>query len=79
VPEAIDAGGVLPGYQGIIVPHGYAGYGHLTDALHAWRAVHLLRDLKGLYDFEPGMQDWVPPFWRTWSPATGNSPPPGWP
>jgi transposase len=57
--EAIDAGGVLPGYQGIIVRDGYAGYGHLTDALHAWCAVHLLRDLKGLYDFEPGTQDWA--------------------
>ena len=28
--EAIDAGGVLPGYQGVIVRDGYAGYGHLT-------------------------------------------------
>ncbi len=43
--EAIDAGQVLPGYQGVIVR---AGYGHLTSALHAWCAVHLLRDLKGL-------------------------------
>jgi transposase len=34
--EAIDAGQVLPGYTGIIVRDGYAGYGHLTDALHAW-------------------------------------------
>ena len=34
--DAIDAGGVLPGYQGIIVRDGYAGYSHLTDALHAW-------------------------------------------
>ena len=51
--EAIDAGGVLPGYQGVIVRDGYAGYGHLTSALHAWCGVHLLRDLKGLYDFEP--------------------------
>jgi transposase len=57
--DAIDAGGVLPGYTGIIVRDGYAGYGHLTDALHAWCAVHLLRDLKGLYDFEPGQQDWA--------------------
>ena len=57
--EAIDAGGVLPGYQGIIVRDGYAGYGHLADALHAWCAAHLLRDLKGLYDFEPGQQDWA--------------------
>ena len=55
--EAIDAGGVLPGYQGIIVRDGYAGYGHLADALHAWCAAHLLRDLKGLYDVEPGEQD----------------------
>ncbi len=54
--EAIDAGGVLPGYQGVIVRDGYAGYGHLTSALHAWCAVHLLRDLKGLYDFEPAQR-----------------------
>jgi transposase len=57
--EAIDAGQVLPGYQGIIVRDGYAGYGHLTSALHAWCAVHLLRDLKGLYDFEPAQQQWA--------------------
>ena len=56
---AIDAGGVLPGYQGIIVRDGYAGYGHLAGALHARCAAHLLRDLKGLYDFEPGQQDWA--------------------
>jgi len=55
---AIDAGGVLPGYGGIIVRDGcHAGYGHLTDALHAWRGAHLLRGLKDLYDFEPGKQD----------------------
>jgi transposase len=57
--EAIDAGGVLPGYAGIIVRDGYAGYRHLTDALHAWCGAHLLRDLKGLYDYEPGQQDWA--------------------
>jgi transposase len=56
---AIDAGGVLPGYSGVIVRDGYAGYGHLTDALHAWCGVHLLRDLKGLYDFEPAPQQWA--------------------
>jgi hypothetical protein len=38
--EAIDAGGVLPGYTGIIVRDGYAGYGHLTNALHAWCGAH---------------------------------------
>ena len=57
--EAIDAGGVLPGYDGVIVRDGYAGYSHLTSALHAWCGVHLLRDLKGLYDFEPAKQDWA--------------------
>jgi transposase len=57
--EAIDAGQVLLGYQGVIVRDGYAGYGHLTSALHAWCAVHLLRDLKGLYDFEPAQQEWA--------------------
>ena len=48
-----------PATQGIIVRDGYAGYGHLTSALHAWCGVHLLRDLKGLYDFEPAQQDWA--------------------
>jgi transposase len=57
--DTIDAGGVLPGYRGVIVRDGYAGYGHLTDALHAWCGVHLLRDLKGLYDFEPSRQQWA--------------------
>ena len=57
--EAIDAGQVLPGYCGVIVRDGYAGYGHLTDALHAWCGAHLLRDLKGLYDFEPEKQEWA--------------------
>jgi transposase len=57
--EAIDAGGVLPCYEGVIVRDGYAGYGHLTSALHAWCAVHLLRDFKGLYDFEPAQQEWA--------------------
>jgi transposase len=57
--DDIDAGGVLPGYTGIIVRDGYAGYAHLTGALHAWCGVHLLRDLKGLHDFEPAQQVWA--------------------
>jgi transposase len=57
--NAIDAGGVLPGYAGIIVRDGYSGYAHLTDALHAWCGAHLLRDLKDLYSFEEGTQDWA--------------------
>jgi transposase len=58
--DAVDAGGVLPGYQGILVRDGYhGGYGHLTGALHAWCGAHLLRDLKDLYEFEPREQDWA--------------------
>jgi transposase len=57
--DAIDAGGVLPGYAGIIVRDGYSGYAHLTDALHAWCGAHLLRDLKDLCSFEEGTQDWA--------------------
>jgi len=57
--QAIDAGGVLPGYTGTIVRDGYKGYEHLTDALHAWCGAHGLRDLAGLYRFDPGGQIWA--------------------
>jgi transposase len=55
----IDAGGVLDGYGGVIVRDGYAGYSHLTDALHAWCAAHNLRDLRDLYAFDPDGQVWA--------------------
>ncbi len=57
--EAIDAGAVLPGYTGTIVRDGYAGYEHLTSALHAWCGAHGLRDLAGLYRFDPDGQVWA--------------------
>jgi transposase len=57
--QAIDAGGVLPGYAGTIVRDGYKGYEHLTDALHAWCGAHGLRDLAGLYRFDPDGQVWA--------------------
>ncbi|HEY8642359.1 MAG TPA: IS66 family transposase, partial [Candidatus Dormibacteraeota bacterium] len=57
--EDIDAGGVLPGYTGVLMRDGYAGYAHLTGALHAWCGAHLLRDLKDIYDFEPAQQAWA--------------------
>ena len=57
--EAIDAGGILPGYAGTIVRDGYKGYEHLTDALHAWCGAHGLRDLAGLYRSGPGGQLWA--------------------
>jgi transposase len=56
---AIDAGGVLPGYDGILVRDGYSGYAHLTSALHAWCGAHLLRDLKQVHEAEPGRQEWA--------------------
>jgi hypothetical protein len=37
---SINAGGVLPGYTGVIVRDGYYAYGHLTDAVHAWCGAH---------------------------------------
>ena len=57
--EAINAGGVLPGYAGTIVRDGYKGYEHLTNALHAWCGAHGLRDLAGLYRFDPDGQVWA--------------------
>lgn len=34
--DDIDAGGVLDGFDGVLVRDGYAGYQHLKDADHAW-------------------------------------------
>lgn len=54
--EDIDAGQVLPGFSGVLVRDGYAGYEHLVDAHHAWCGAHTLRDLKGLHDGDPAGQ-----------------------
>ena len=51
--EDIDAGGILPGFSGVLVRDGYAGYQHLVKATHAWCGAHSLRDLKGLRDGDP--------------------------
>jgi transposase len=55
----IDIGGILPGYAGTIVRDGYAGYTHLTDALHAWCGAHLLRDLAAFHRADPDRQVWA--------------------
>ncbi len=55
----IDAGGVLPEFSGVLVRDGYAGYEHLTQALHAWCAAHLLRDLRSISDADPDGQLWA--------------------
>lgn len=57
--EDIDAGGVLPAFSGVLVRDGYAGYEHLTRALHAWCGAHLLRDLRSISDADPDGQLWA--------------------
>jgi transposase len=57
--EDIDAGGVLAEYSGVLVRDGYAGYEHLTQALHAWCGAHLLRDLRSISDTDPTGQLWA--------------------
>src|SRR6266536_3551798 len=57
--DDIDAGGVLPGYTGTIVGDGYAGYAHLTEALHAWCGAHGLRDLRAVWEADPAGQAWA--------------------
>jgi len=55
----IDAGGILPGYHGVLVRDGYSGYLHLSGSVHAWCGAHSLRDLKGLHDADPAGQSWA--------------------
>jgi transposase len=55
----IDAGGVLPQFTGVLVRDGYAGYEHLTSAVHAWCGAHLLRDLRSISDADPDGQLWA--------------------
>ncbi|MDQ5828046.1 MAG: IS66 family transposase [Chloroflexota bacterium] len=55
----IDAGGVLPGFTGVLIRDGYAGYSHLTAAAHAWCGAHLLRDLRSISDADPDGQLWA--------------------
>jgi transposase len=55
----IDAGGVLPGFDGTIVRDGYAAYQHLRDAEHAWCGAHLIRDLRAVHEQDPPGQAWA--------------------
>jgi transposase len=57
--DDIDAGGVLGEFTGVLVRDGYAGYEHLTQAIHAWCGAHLLRDLRALSDADPQSQLWA--------------------
>jgi transposase len=55
----IDAGEVLPGYAGVLVRDGYAGYTHLLAADHAWCGAHLLRDLRAVHTADPDTGLWA--------------------
>jgi transposase len=57
--DDVDAGGVLPGFDGVLVRDGYAAYQHLKDADHAWCGAHLLRDLRGVHEQAPAAQSWA--------------------
>ena len=56
---AIDSGGVLAGFTGVLVRDGYVGYDHIDTAVHAECGAHLLRALKGVHDGEPDRQVWA--------------------
>jgi transposase len=67
----IDAGGVLLGFTGVLVRDGYAGYDHLSTAVHAECGAHLLRALKGVHDSDPGGQSWAEAMTNTLLMAKG--------
>jgi transposase len=54
---AMDAAGVLPGFQGVAVHDGWSPYWRYQQATHALCAAHLLRELEAITD-EPG-QGWA--------------------
>ena len=57
--EAIDAGGIWPAFDGVLVRDGYGGYTHLDHLLHAWCGAHLLRDLHSIHEGDPAGQLWA--------------------
>jgi transposase len=54
---AMDAAGVLPGFQGVAVHDGWSPYWRYQDIRHALCGAHLLRELEGIAG-EPG-QGWA--------------------
>jgi transposase len=47
---AMDAAGVLPGFQGVAVRDGWSPYWRYPDIRHALCGAHLLRELEGITD-----------------------------
>jgi transposase len=57
--ETVDAGGIWPAFDGVLVRDGYGGYTHLDHVAHAWCGAHLLRDLRSVHDGDPAGQLWA--------------------
>jgi transposase len=63
--EAIDAGGVLPGYTGIAMHDAWAPYDTYTTARHVLCSAHLLRELQAVVEHhhdtkaDPGAWCWA--------------------
>jgi transposase len=55
--QAMDQGGVLPGFAGVAVHDGWAPYWRYQHATHALCGAHLLRELEAISE-EPG-QGWA--------------------
>jgi Transposase IS66 family len=47
------------------VRDGYSGYQHLERIEHAWRGIHLFRDLRSVNDPDPHGQSWAAMMVRT--------------
>jgi transposase len=57
--EAMDAGGVLPGFAGIAVHDAWAPYDCYTSAIHSLCCAHLLRELIAAAEAEPAAAIWA--------------------
>jgi transposase len=56
--QAMDAAGVLPGFQGVAVHDGWSSYAHYQQATHARCNAHHLRELAGVATL-PGQRAWA--------------------
>jgi transposase len=56
--QAMDAAGVLPGFQGVAVHDGWSSYGRYEQATHARCNAHHLRELAGVAAL-PGQRAWA--------------------
>jgi transposase len=69
---AMDAAGVLPGFDGVAVHDGWSPYRRYPTARHALCAAHLLRELEGSLSLRGRAG---PPSWPSGSPSPAPRPP----